>query len=72
MTTTLTFTGELVVTTCWCGIAHAVPADLYNWAQLDHSRVVYCPLGHSWVVAGTADAWRAWHAGRRCRLVVAP
>lgn len=54
--TTLTFTGNLVVTTCWCGIAHAVPQDLYEWANLNHTRTVYCPLGHGWVFTGETEA----------------
>ena len=57
-TATLTYTGKLVITSCWCGIEHAIPSDLYAWAQLDHKRSVYCPLGHSWVFAGETEAAR--------------
>lgn len=56
MSALLTFAGTLTVTTCWCGISHAIPADLYQWAQADHSRRVYCPLGHGWVFAGETEA----------------
>lgn len=54
--TTLTYTGALIVTTCWCGIAQAIPDDLYRWAQQNHNREVWCPLGHKWVVAGETEA----------------
>jgi hypothetical protein len=53
---TLTYNGTLVVTSCWCGIAHAVPKDLYDDAERNHSVKVYCPLGHSWVFAGETEA----------------
>lgn len=55
-TGTLTYAGRLVVTSCWCGIGHAVPKDLYNEAARNHSKAVYCPLGHTWVVAGETEA----------------
>jgi len=53
---TLTHAGRLVVTTCWCGIGHAIPEELYDQAQRNHSRTVHCPLGHTWVVAGETEA----------------
>ncbi len=53
---TLTFAGRLVVTTCWCGIGHAIPEDLYTAASRDHKKSVYCPLGHSWVFTGETEA----------------
>jgi hypothetical protein len=46
---TLSFTGELVVTSCWCGITLAVPRQMYRWAQNDHKHHIYCPLGHTFV-----------------------
>jgi len=54
--TTLTYTGTLVVTACWCGIGHAVPSYLYEAAQLDHRKSIYCPLGHGWVFMGETEA----------------
>lgn len=45
---TLTYTEELVVHTCWCGMAHAIPRALSNTADRE-GKTVYCPLGHSWV-----------------------
>ena len=54
--TLLTYTGALVVTNCWCGIRHAIPDDLYRWAEQNHNRAVFCPLGHKWVVSGETDA----------------
>lgn len=56
MTTTMTFTGELVVTSCWCGIALAIPKSMYRWAQEDKGNHVYCPLGHTFIFGkGEAD-----------------
>lgn len=38
-TSTLTYTGTLTITSCWCGIHMAIPNDLYLEGQ--------CPLcGH--------------------------
>lgn len=48
MPETITYTGELVVVTCWCGIKHAVPSDLRAY-QLHHRSEVFCPLGHGYV-----------------------
>lgn len=48
-TDTMTFTGELVVTSCWCGINVAVPSSMYRWAQADSANHIYCPLGHTFV-----------------------
>lgn len=57
---TLTYTGELTVTTCWCGIKHAIPKNLARWAKQGERNAVYCPLGHEWVVRQTeADVLRA-------------
>lgn len=49
MGATLTYSGALVQRTCWCGVRHAIPAELSRSADLDKSTSVYCPLGHSWV-----------------------
>ncbi len=46
---TLTYTGTLVVTSCWCGINLAVPNDLYRKAQADSKTAIFCPLGHEFV-----------------------
>jgi DNA repair exonuclease SbcCD ATPase subunit len=54
--TTLTYTGELVVTSCWCGIHVAIPDDLYKEARRNHQKNVYCPLGHSFVYGGDTEA----------------
>ena len=48
--TTLTYQGELVMRTCWCGIRHAIPEELSRSADRDKSTSVYCPLGHPFVV----------------------
>lgn len=61
--TTLTYTGELTIVSCWCGIKYAIPQSLYTEMQRlkDERRGqpdVYCPLGHTWVVAGESAADR--------------
>lgn len=51
MADTLTFTGDLVVLTCWCGMHHAIPSQLrvHQNQEADEGRrfLVYCPLGHN-------------------------
>lgn len=40
---------ELTVMTCWCGLIHAVPTNLYDvYIESDHKNL-HCPLGHSYV-----------------------
>jgi hypothetical protein len=43
---TLTYSGELTVVTCWCGVHLAIPASLYAEARRTR-HTVYCPLGHA-------------------------
>jgi hypothetical protein len=57
---TLNYTGQLVVTQCWCGVRHAVPSELYEMVERQHrdgkpQTNIYCPLGHSWGFAGTPE-----------------
>jgi len=52
MTTTLTFTGELTVTSCWCGIRLAIPDSLYRQAR-QNKKAVFCPLGHTFAWSET-------------------
>jgi hypothetical protein len=47
--TTLQHTQTLTVVTCWCGMAHAIPKALDEWADSRPDNSVYCPLGHKWV-----------------------
>ncbi len=49
MAKTLTYTGELVITSCWCGIQLAVPSSLHRKAQADSSTAIFCPLGHEFI-----------------------
>jgi hypothetical protein len=49
---TITFIGRLVVTSCWCGIALAIPEDLYDYARRKGTQV-FCPIGHSFVYGDT-------------------
>ena len=55
-TTTLSYTGKLVVTSCWCGIHLAIPSDLYNEANRRDNYGVYCPLGHEFIYDDTTEA----------------
>jgi len=62
MTASLTYTGELVVVTCWCGMAHAVPTELNDYQQRTHDDggnvpSIYCPLGHSHIPAARPRAF---------------
>lgn len=45
MSATLTYVGELTITSCWCGIRLAIPNSLYRQAR-DNGTTVYCPIGH--------------------------
>jgi hypothetical protein len=58
MARTLTFTEQLIVMQCWCGIHHAVPEGMYDHQRRRHDEGgpvndIYCPLGHTHVPAGT-------------------
>ena len=60
----LTYSGNLTIMTCWCGTRHAVPAELAAFQQREHDngdddvRAIYCPLGHQHVPAGKGAAER--------------
>lgn len=61
MTQTLTYTGTLVIETCWCGIQHAIPKSLRDHVlqqQRDGLKqtAIYCPIGHSWIFSGKGEA----------------
>jgi hypothetical protein len=54
---TMLYTGTLTEVTCWCGMTYAIPATLYQHMrnQRDNNERqpdVYCPLGHTWCIAG--------------------
>lgn len=51
---TMTYTGRLTVTSCWCGIHLAIPEDLYDYAHR-HKTTVWCPLGHMFVWNDTTE-----------------
>jgi hypothetical protein len=60
---TLTYSGQLVVTTCWCGMRHAVPEELRDFQLRQHRNgseitAIYCPLGHGHVPSGKGEAAR--------------
>jgi hypothetical protein len=76
MSVGLTYTGQLSVEVCWCGIHHAVPTELVEMQRRqfrDGLRQVdiYCPLGHAWVRAGEGEATRLKRelAERQAQLV---
>lgn len=52
---TMTYTGRLVQTSCYCSIALAIPKDLYEWASRTGGGV-HCPLGHSFVFKDSENA----------------
>jgi hypothetical protein len=61
MADTIAYSGQLVVVTCWCGMRHAVPAELRHYQERQHDdgreqRDIYCPLGHTHVIAGKGRA----------------
>jgi hypothetical protein len=58
----MTYTGSLIVLSCWCGIHLAAPQDLYRQAKL-HGKSLYCPLGHSFSYSDTTE-----EENRRLRL----
>lgn len=58
---TIVYSGELVVTMCWCGMRHAVPEELRDYQLRMHRdgrdvQSIYCPLGHGHVPAGKGKA----------------
>lgn len=62
-TGTMNYTGELTITTCWCGTVHAVPKELHDYQMRCHHDGknvpdIYCPLGHVYVPAGKPK-WRS-------------
>ena len=58
----LTYSGHLVIVTCWCGTRHGVPSGLRKHQMREHNRGkafdVYCPLGHAYIPAGKSDVER--------------
>lgn len=56
MADTWTFTGTLVVVTCWCGTQHAIPEGMRDYQLRQHdigkAYFVYCPHGHTHAPAG--------------------
>lgn len=60
---TLTYSGTLVIETCWCGMPHAIPQELRNhqWEQKQNGKTqdgIYCPAGHKWIFKGTSQVDR--------------
>ena len=44
--TNMVYVGELVITSCWCGVRLAIPDSLNRQAQSQSGMVIFCPLGH--------------------------
>jgi len=59
MPRTIEYTERLNVTRCWCGIALAIPENLYRNAH-ERGTHVYCPIGHEFW-------WFETEADRQCR-----
>jgi hypothetical protein len=60
---TLTYSGSLTRTSCWCGIHYAVPSAFYSMIERQHrdgreQTKIYCPLGHTWEFSGEGEAER--------------
>lgn len=60
---TLFYSGELLTVTCWCGMCHAVPAELRRHQLRQHENgrppvSIYCPLGHTYVPSGESTVER--------------
>lgn len=60
---TLTYSGQLTVVACWCGMRHAIPAELDDFQDRQHDNgerqtSIYCPLGHTHIRAGKGEAER--------------
>lgn len=58
---TLTYSGQLTVVTCWCGMRHAIPSELDDFQDRQHDNgerqtSIYCPLGHQHIRAGKGEA----------------
>lgn len=61
MMETLTYSGTIVIETCWCGMKHGVPIELrdHMLSQYNDGRTqqgIYCPLGHKWLFVGKGRA----------------
>lgn len=49
MSLKMEYTETLEVTSCWCGIAVAIPSNLMRFARNHKGKEVYCPLGHTFI-----------------------
>jgi hypothetical protein len=59
--TQLAYSGVLTISTCWCGMRHAVPAELHDFQERQHRDGrkqidIYCPLGHTYIISGQGEA----------------
>ncbi|HEX8867344.1 MAG TPA: hypothetical protein VF821_16925 [Lentzea sp.] len=50
----ITYTGDLVLTSCWCGIHLAIPQSLEAEARRT-GKGIYCPVGHSFIYRGSEN-----------------
>jgi DNA repair exonuclease SbcCD ATPase subunit len=55
MPETITYGGTLIVTSCWCGIRLGVPRELYDLANRQKNKGIYCPVGHAFVFNNTLE-----------------
>ena len=54
MSLEMEYTETLTVCHCWCGIALAIPQNLYRVAH-ESPKDIYCPLGHVFVWGDTFE-----------------
>jgi hypothetical protein len=57
----INYSGQLVTVVCWCGVRHAVPAELREHQRRQRAdgkqqHEVYCPLGHAYIIAGEGES----------------
>jgi len=59
---TMRFTGELTIVSCWCGCIHAVPSDMRAYQLREHAAgrkfQIYCPHGHTYIPNGEPEIKR--------------
>jgi hypothetical protein len=51
----MTYSETLVVTSCWCGIALAIPSNLHRYAKDKKNHAIFCPLGHEFIFGDTNE-----------------
>ena len=55
MSLTMEYTETLIVTHCWCGIACAVPENLFTYTKRHKGKAIFCPRGHEFIFGNTVE-----------------